>query len=260
MPPTSSRTIIMSTPLTTSCFNVDAAASCSNTTAGRRLANVPRPARRFRRPRSGRCSGGSWSHLYLQRQHESEACDLLAVYKELSPCRFAFSYPPMAASRTASDSLQICRVSSGSGDPVASTAAPPMCASVNWNSTPSRLPAACNALSATFEISGPMPSPGSTAILQVWQRVRALQCLGSCANLRDPLTLGGSRSVANRKVGVAMLLLPRRLQGVQCRRCGIAARGCIAGSCAWLHYLGFSVPLFSPLHYLGLCCSRLHRV
>ena len=45
-------------------------------------------------------------------------------------------------------------------------AAPPMWASVNWKSTSSSFPAASNALIATLEISGPMPSPGKTAILQ----------------------------------------------------------------------------------------------
>ena len=73
--------------------------------------------------------------------------------------------PPMAASSTESLALHVASVSSGNGLPVASIAAPPMSAVVNWNVCPSFLPASSSTLSATSVISGPMPSPGSTAIL-----------------------------------------------------------------------------------------------
>jgi hypothetical protein len=42
--------------------------TCGGTMAGRRLANALRPALRPSRPRSGRCSAGSVSHLYLRAQ------------------------------------------------------------------------------------------------------------------------------------------------------------------------------------------------
>ena len=67
------------------------------------------------------------------------------------------------------------KVSSGRGDPVASMAAPPTRASVNWKSTPSRSPAALRRSTATREISGPIPSPGRTATLQRRHTVRQVR-------------------------------------------------------------------------------------
>eukprot|EP00958_Prasinococcus_capsulatus_P011838 scaffold1182_cov396-Prasinococcus_capsulatus_cf.AAC.11 len=74
MPPTSSRTTMISVPATTSGFSVDASTSCGRMVAGRRLAKQSRDPRSESRPCSGRSSGGLLSHLY----------------------------PPMAAKRTAS--------------------------------------------------------------------------------------------------------------------------------------------------------------
>ena len=74
-------------------------------------------------------------------------------------------HPPMAASSTASLSLHSCSVSAGSGWPVASIAAPPINPSSTSKLSPSSSPAALSSLTATSAISGPMPSPGSRAIL-----------------------------------------------------------------------------------------------
>jgi hypothetical protein len=186
--------------------------TCRGTMAGRRFANALRPARRPSSPRSGRCSAGSVSHLYLRavRAHREWAAThvVLLMHRVLrwrlpprggggiltraapafrpAACRAPRSstrsnwhhhhhhhhwhdsqaaHPPMAASSTESQDLHTSSVSAGSGDPVASMAAPPMSASRNSNSCPSALPAAVSTLSAAFMISGPMPSPGSTATL-----------------------------------------------------------------------------------------------
>lgn len=52
-----------------------------STVAGRRLANAVSPARSASSPRSGRCSAGSVSHLYLQESdgvHEHRRLKLVA--------------------------------------------------------------------------------------------------------------------------------------------------------------------------------------
>lgn len=100
---------MMSVPSTTSRLRVLASSSCGKIVAGRRLANACRPARRPSRPRSGRSAAGRVSHLY----------------------------PPMAARRTASDALHVSSVTSGSGTPVASSAAPPINASWMLREKPS---------------------------------------------------------------------------------------------------------------------------
>ena len=72
-----------------------------------------------------------------------------------------YAHPPIAASSTASLSLQARSVSGGYGSSCASIAAPPTKCSESSKSTPSREPAFCNSAVATFIISGPMPSPGN---------------------------------------------------------------------------------------------------
>mmetsp|Transcript_1316 Transcript_1316/g.3105 ORF Transcript_1316/g.3105 Transcript_1316/m.3105 type:complete len:206 (-) Transcript_1316:94-711(-) len=161
MPPTSSRTIMISTPDTTSRFKVDASASWGNTWAGRRFAKAFSPERRPRSPRSGRSSGGMVSHLY----------------------------PPMAESSTASEALHIVMVSSGRGTPVASMAAPPMSASWNSRLCPSALTAALRTFTATSVISGPMPSPGSRVIFLVARQASAARP-GACCPLGSPIPRG----------------------------------------------------------------------
>lgn len=78
---------------------------------------------------------------------------------------FSAPYPPIAAKRTASLDLHSCKVSGGNGLPRASIAAPPMSPYVKSICTFSAWPAADRTSMATFEISGPIPSPGRTAIL-----------------------------------------------------------------------------------------------
>ncbi len=163
---------MMSTPSTTSRFRVEASARCESTTAGRRFAKVPRPALRFSSPFSGLCSGGRASHLYLKASEPLYTARRLSVGRILQLGLGSCLYPPIAANSTASEVLQICRVSSGRGEPVASMAAPPMRASVKSKLTPSMSPATFRRSTATLEISGPMPSPDSTAILQTRQVTR----------------------------------------------------------------------------------------
>ena len=66
MPPTSSLTIMMSTPETISSFRVEAAASWGRTRQGRRLAYAFRLDRKFSSPFSGFDPAGLLSHLYLR--------------------------------------------------------------------------------------------------------------------------------------------------------------------------------------------------
>ncbi len=67
-----------------------------------------------------------------------------------------------AAPRRSSRQASIVR--GGSGEPVASMAAPPISASVNSNSCSNRVATACSTRTASAVTSGPMPSPPSTAI------------------------------------------------------------------------------------------------
>ncbi|HEX7942556.1 MAG TPA: 3-isopropylmalate dehydratase small subunit [Gemmatimonadaceae bacterium] len=72
--------------------------------------------------------------------------------------------PPTAPSSTASARLQIAVVSSGSAVPVASIAAPPINASEKVNFTIASSAAASSTRRACSTISGPIPSPGSSAM------------------------------------------------------------------------------------------------
>src|SRR5215471_10467063 len=146
MPPVNSRTIIRSSPPTSSRLRLEASARASKTTAGRRLAKRSISLRSRRMPRSGRSSNGNVSsHLG----------------------------PPTAPKRTASLAIASARVWSVSGTPDSSRAAPPTKPSVI-----SKLAIRCRSqYSITRKvwrmISGPMPSPASTSTLRLDTRVWA---------------------------------------------------------------------------------------
>src|SRR5690606_3969602 len=121
---------------TTSGFRVEAAASCGYRMAGRRLANSSRPPRRPSRPFSGRSSrSGSVSHFG----------------------------PPTAPSRMASAARACSMVTSGSGLPCTSYAAPPSRPSSMARPRPNLAFTTSRTLTASATISGPIPSPGRTS-------------------------------------------------------------------------------------------------
>src|SRR3954471_8689592 len=143
IPPVSSRTTSRSVPSMRSRLSGLASSSASKGLTGRRLANRPRPSRRPSSPCSGRGRFGSVvSHFG----------------------------PPTAPRRTASAARQPAKVSSGSGDPVASIAAPPIEYSENVKS-----PSAWSTSTAEATTSRPIPSPGRRAIV-------ALMAAGSLAS------------------------------------------------------------------------------
>src|SRR5690606_28448510 len=136
MPPVSSRTTSRSTPASR-CGLIGEApmvAACGRT--GRRLAYRPSALRIASRPCSGRTVALGSDHFG----------------------------PPTAPSSTASARLQASSVAGGSGSPCRSIAMPPMSCSLNWKSCPWRAPTARSTSTAAAVTSGPMPSPGSTAI------------------------------------------------------------------------------------------------
>src|SRR5688572_2357359 len=135
MSPVSSRMIMRSRPETTSGFRLEAPTNSGNMRAGRRLANSPSSLRMRSMPCSGRCGRGNASY-----------CG-----------------PPTAPASTASAARASLSVGSGSGSPCASTPAPPYGASSSSSFSPSRA-RAFSTLTACATISGPMPSPASTAI------------------------------------------------------------------------------------------------
>src|SRR3954454_22229785 len=149
MPPVSSRTTSRSVPSMRSRLSGLASSRASKGLTGRRLANSPRPSRRPSSPCSGRggCASGV-SHFG----------------------------PPTAPRRTASAARQPAKVSSGSGDPVASIAAPPIEYSENVKS-----PSALSTSTAEATTSRPIPSPGRRAIV-------ALMAAGSLATAIPPAT------------------------------------------------------------------------
>src|SRR3954452_11470154 len=143
MPPVRSRTTSRSVPSMRSRLSGLASSRASKGLTGRRLANRPRPSRRPSSPCSGRGRLGSVvSHFG----------------------------PPTAPRRTASAARQPAKVSSGSGDPVASIAAPPIEYSENVKS-----PSAWSTSTAEATTSRPIPSPGRRAIV-------ALMAAGSLAS------------------------------------------------------------------------------
>src|SRR5579884_163589 len=138
MPPVSSRTIIRSSPATRSRFRLEASASASNTTAGRRLANRSISLRSRNRPASGRMSKGTLSHFG----------------------------PPTDPNSTASAALACASVTSVSGTPEASIAAPPTRPSLNSKLAMRRRSQNSASRNTSRMISGPMPSPASTRTLR----------------------------------------------------------------------------------------------
>src|SRR5215469_9257450 len=145
MPPVSSRTIIRSSPSTISRLRLEASASASKTTAGRKLANRSISLRSRKMPRSGRSSNGRLSH-------------------------FA---PPTAPNSTASLATAAAIVSSVSGTPCSSSAAPPTRPSVTSKLAIWRRSKNSTRRNACRMISGPMPSPASTRTLRFDPRVSA---------------------------------------------------------------------------------------
>src|SRR4051812_37836925 len=143
MPPVSSRTTSRSVPSMRSRLSGLASSRASKGLTGRRLAKSPSPSRRPSSPCSGR-----------------------------GRCASVVSHfgPPTAPRRTASASRQPAKVSSGSGDPVASIAAPPIEYSENVKS-----PSAWSTSTAEATTSRPIPSPGRRAIV-------ALMAAGSLAS------------------------------------------------------------------------------
>src|SRR5439155_400589 len=135
-PPVSSRTMSRSAPRNRSALRGDRPTSAGWTETGRRLANPPNSAGRASRPVSGfRCRGA-----------------LSSAGSRTAP------------SSTASARVTASRVTSGSGSPPAATPAAPTGKRRSVNSIPKRSPAASSARSASAITSGPIPSPGSTAM------------------------------------------------------------------------------------------------
>ena len=125
-----------STPSRRSALSGDRSTRAGNTATGRRFAYTPSCARNASRPNSGLKWRGAWS---------SEGS-------------------PTAPSNTASARATAARVSSGNGSPAAATPAAPIGKRRSVNSIAKRSPAASSARSACAMTSGPIPSPGSTAI------------------------------------------------------------------------------------------------
>src|SRR5260370_4310362 len=127
--------IMRSRPLTISGFRELASTSASNTLAGRRLANRSISLRSRRSPRSGFLLKSAVSHFG----------------------------PPTEPNNTASASSALFMVSSLSGTPCLSSAAPPTTSSLMSKPTARFLPIQAMILRTSFMTSGPMPSPGSTS-------------------------------------------------------------------------------------------------
>src|SRR5207244_3882659 len=107
------------------------------TDTGRRFANTPSRARSASSPVSGRRCQGAWSS----------------------------AGSPTAPSSTASARVTPARVASGSGSPAAATPAAPTANRWRINLIPNRSPTTSRTCSASATTSGPIPSPGSTAIV-----------------------------------------------------------------------------------------------
>src|SRR5579884_304706 len=132
MPPVSSRTTTKSSPRTSSGSSDEAFSKPANTRTGRRLANNSKSLRSTNSAYSGRSRSGLPS----------------------------YSGRPTAPKRIAALSLQSASASSGSASRPARSASPPTLASTH--STSGRT--ACSICTAARVTSGPMPSPGKTAI------------------------------------------------------------------------------------------------
>src|SRR5882672_110624 len=129
---------------TTSGRSVDASLSASKQMAGRRLANSSKSLRSRKRPRSGFLSKGLLSHLG----------------------------PPTAPNSTASAACASLIVSSVTGTPSASNAAPPTSARSMAKERPRFFASQWMTRSVSAITSGPMPSPGRSRILYVMSSVR----------------------------------------------------------------------------------------
>ena len=136
MPPVNSRTMRISIPSPES-LSGQASLSCLNMTAGRRFAYTFMPPRKPRSAFSGRISGATLSHFG----------------------------PPTAPSSTASDARQISSWSFGSGFCRLSIAAPPATTCLYTNSCPYFFATASSTRTASATTSGPIPSPGISAIV-----------------------------------------------------------------------------------------------
>ena len=138
MPPVSSRTQRKSAPSTSSVFRGDFPTRDLKVSTGRRLAKRPSFFRMARSP----CSGRTFAVGSLSNRGS-----------------------PTAPKRTASLSMQMAWVSSGYGFPQWSMATAPTYPKEYVASWPNRRHTASTALTACSTTSGPMPSPGSFAIL-----------------------------------------------------------------------------------------------
>jgi len=168
----------MSRPaLTSSSLSGLADTSWGKMMAGRRLAKREKCFRRGRRaPRSGCCSGGRDSHLG----------------------------PPTDPKRMAAEDSHRDRVDSGRALPCRSIAAPPTSPSLNESGIENRFAVFSMILRVTSITSGPIPSPGRTAIclrsieaLLVGVSPRA-QTLDDAA--REPIRFGTLKSTVLRRV------------------------------------------------------------
>ena len=126
-----------SAPSTISGFSGDFDSRHGNVSTGRMLANRPSFLRMARSPCSGRTLAlGSLSYFGS----------------------------PTAENSTASHSSQSLKVRSGNGSPRASMAAAPAIPYLNSTVWPNRSHTAFITLTPCTDISGPIPSPGKTAI------------------------------------------------------------------------------------------------
>ena len=121
----------MSRPATSSRFRLEASASASNTSAGRRLANSSMSLRRRSRPRSGFCANGRLSHFG----------------------------PPTAPSSTASAFIAFSIAASVKGTPCLSIEQPPTSSSSVSKLSAWFLPNQSSTRFTCAITSGPMPSP-----------------------------------------------------------------------------------------------------
>ena len=137
MPPVSSRTHRKSAPRTISVFSGERPASESNTASGRRLAYSPSDLR----IRSSPCSG-----------------------RTLADGSLSYFGSPIAPNNTASERRQTACVSAGYGSPVASIAQAPTSAFSYLKTCPYFAATRSRTFTASPTISGPIPSPGKSAI------------------------------------------------------------------------------------------------
>ena len=137
IPPVNSRMTMKSAPRTNSSFNGLLCIKQSKVATGRMLANKPN----FLRMASKPCSGRTFAVGSLSNRKS-----------------------PTAANNTASARIHVWNVSSGNGSPTSSMACAPQIASSYSNSCPHFSAMALSTAKLCFITSGPIPSPGRTAI------------------------------------------------------------------------------------------------